>query len=290
MFCRSRISRTCLLRNASQALFIFRILTIALLVEGLSYQPELTSLVKDSLIALESQVLELETTESKTTSASKATLANEVCTVIWKDMLELMVTKRFEAHTTLPGRMAIVSIMTKLCELYKENINKDLFLYLLKMMKVTRAEIENFPVPSAPLPPEGNLEGQLQNLKELLVCYIRLFCYCVTHGKSTAQSVLEEHIKERKTLEEMVYGENSGILDESRLEILSILDRIAVQGSQATVVDGIRILVKLSKSEDQTCRRQVASKLRMSVVGKQHLTEFKEAGGIDALMVRHFPY
>ncbi|KAG0625392.1 hypothetical protein M758_2G051200 [Ceratodon purpureus] len=247
---------------------------LRLLRKGLSYQPELTSLVKDSLVALENIVLEID----------NATSANEVLKVIWKEMSELLMTEGFEAHTTVPGRMAIISIMTKLCGLYKENINKFLFLYLLKMMKGTRTEIENLLAPSAPLPQDGNVEEQLKNLKKLLGRSVRLLCYCVTHGKETAQSVLSENVDERKTLEEMVHGENSGILDESRLEIQSILDQIYVKTTPATVVERIAILVKLSKSKDQGCRQQIAGKLRVFVAGKQNLSEFKEAGGIGALM------
>ena len=226
-------------------------------------------MVKDSLVALDNQILEMD----------NATSTNEVFMVISKDMSELMVKEGFEAHTTVPGRMAIISIMTKLCGLYGDNINKSLFLYLLKMMKVTRAEIDNLLATSQ--------EGE--QLKKLLDRSVKLLCYCVTHGKNTAQSVLRENVEERKILEEMVHGENSDILDESRLEIQSILDQIYVESSPATVVDGIRILVKLSKSEDQTCRQQVARKLRMWVAEKQQFfTEFKEAGGINALLVHHF--
>lgn len=217
-----------------------------------------------------------------------ATTTNEVYVVVWKDMSELMVTEGFEAHTTVPGRTAIINIMTKLSGFYKENINKYLFLYLLKMIKGTRTEIESLLVPSPPLLQEGNAEVLLKNLKELLVRSVRLLCYCVTHGKTTAQSVLRENVEERKTLEEMVHGETSVILDASRLEILSILDQIDVQSPQATVVDVIKILIKISISEDQTCRRQVASKLRKLVAEKQHLNELKEAGGIDTLVVLPF--
>lgn len=250
--------------------------------KGLSCQLELKSLVRDSLVALENQLLTMDC----------ATSTNEVCMVVWNDMSELMKTEgNFVLHTSVPGRMAIVNIMTKLCGLYKEGIDKYIFLYLLRTMKSTRSEIENLLEPATnPLPQEGIMAEQLKNRTELLVRSVRLLSFCVTHGKTTAKSVLSENFEERTTLQKLVVcKETTGSFDESRLEILSILDQIDTQITQATVV---KILVVLSKSKNQNCRQKVASKLRIFVEGRQHLTEFNQAGGIAALMVSepsHYP-
>lgn len=226
--------------------------------------------MRDSLVALENQVLALD----------HATSTNEVCKVVWKERSALMVIKGNNvSHTSVLGRMASINIMTKLCGLYKEGIEKHVFLYLLRMISSTKSEIANL------LKPSQEAE-QLENLKELLVRSVRLLCFCVTHGKNTAQSVLSVYLKERRMLEDLlVNGETSGIFDESRLEILSILDQIDTQSTEATLIKILlKILVEMSTSKDRNCRQQVARKLRTLVEAQQHLTEFKQAGGIAALV------
>lgn len=65
--------------------------------------------------------------------------------VVWNDMLEFMkIEGNFVLYISVFGRMVIVNIMIKLCGLYKEGIDKYIFLYFLRMMKSMRFEIENF--------------------------------------------------------------------------------------------------------------------------------------------------
>lgn len=250
---------------------------IKLLKKGSSYPPEL---VRDSLVALDNQVLAMD----------HGTSTSEVCKMVWMERKELMKIKGvLVSHTSVPGRMAIINIMTKLCDLYayKEGIDEHVFLYLLKMIKYTRSEIKGLPEPSSPslLPQEGiETEKLKKNLTELVNRSVRLLCLCVKHGQSTgctAQSALCKHDEEGRTLEELLLdGETLGLSDESRLEILSVLEQIDMLSTRAVI-----ILVKISESKNQNCRQQVAKKLRKLVEGKEHLTEFIQAEGIAALLL-----
>jgi len=191
-----------------------------------------------------------------------------------------MVTNEFISHSTIPGRMAIISLMEKLCGLYEEGITEGFFLYLLKMMKKTGCEIME----------HSNLreDGQKVNdLKTLLGLSVKLLCFFVNRGKDTAQAVLTKNVAERKTLEAMLEEQNSGILDESKLEILEIFDKIDMQSSSQgpTAVGEVAVLVKMAKSPSPACRAQVASRFLKLVEEKLHETEMQEAGGINALMV-----
>lgn len=203
---------------------------------------------------------------------------NEVCSLIRSEFLKLMGKNGFISHSTILGRMAIISLMTKLCELDKEAITEDLFLYLLKMIKRTGDE-------TMTVWNSGN--EKVKELTKLLSFSVKLLCFCVTHGKPTARAVLAENVEERKTLEEMLKPEqNSGIPDESKLEILEILDQIGIESSEApTAVGGVAVLVKLANSPSLTCRAQVASRFLKLVQEQQDVTEMQEEGGIDALMV-----
>lgn len=221
------------------------------------------------------------------------TSTSEVCKMVWMERKELMKIKGVSvSHTSVPGRMAIINIMTKLCDLYadKEGIDEHVFLYLLKMIKYTRSEIKSLSEPSSPslLPQEGiETEKLKKNLTELVNLSVSLLCFCVKHGQSTgctSQSALCKHDEEGRTLEELlVDGETLGISDESMLEILSILEQIDMLSTRA-----VTILVKISESKNQNFRQQVARKLRTLVEGKQHLTEFIQAEGIAALLVSNF--
>jgi len=229
--------------------------------------------VKDSLVALDNQLLTMD----------YATSTNEVCMVVRKDISELTKPERnFISHTSLPGRMAIMNIMTKLCGFYKEGVDKDMIFWLLSMMKSTRSEIVNF---LEPLPPDGLVAEKLRSLAELFIRSVKLLRFFAAHGKNTAQSALSDNVEE---LEEfLVHGEIPGIYDESRLDILSIPDQIDTQGTPAMVVE---ILVKMLKSKNLNCRQGVARKLRMLVEGNYHVTEFRAAGGITALVVSEFSH
>ncbi|KAG0553640.1 hypothetical protein KC19_12G027400 [Ceratodon purpureus] len=240
-----------------------------LLRRGLSYQPELTSLVKDSLLALESLVLAID---------HHATSTSEIFVVLWKDISELLLNEGFVSHTTVPGRMAIISIITNLCPLHEEAINQHLFWFLLKMIRGIRSDVANLLEPSSPLEAD-----QQRSRMNLLASSERLLGFCVISKKRTAQSVLCENVEDRRALElSLVNGGFSEIPDKYRLEILSLLDQVDPQA--AVFVRGMKFLVNMSKSKDQICRQQVASKLRMLVADKQNLTELDGAGVIAALM------
>lgn len=236
-------------------------------------------LVRDSLVALESHVLAMD----------HATSTNEICEAVWKERSELLLIRRDSVSpTSVRGRMAIINIMTKLCDLYKKDIDQKMFLYLLKMIESIRSEIANlFEQASESLKQvDGAVAEQLKTLTELLVSSVRLLCFCVTHGENTAESVLNTCLEARKTMRKLLeLEEASGIFDESRLEILSVLERIDPGTTQTTVV---KILVAMSQSRNKNCVQKVAKKLRMLVEGQQHFIEFQQAGGFAVLVVSQF--
>lgn len=228
------------------------------------------NLAKDSLVALDTLVMD------------HRRPTQEVCSLIWKHIAELMETEAFVSHSSVPGRMAIISMMTKLCAIYKEEITDGLFLYLMNLMKRTGDEI---------LKPLDSGEGQVEDLAKLLSLSVKLLCFCVTHGKNTAQSVLSKNAEARATLEKLLDEQDSGILDESRLEIMDVLDQIDELSSQTpNVIGGVAKLVKMLNSSAPACRPQLASRILKSVKEQQDeedITEMKKAGVINALMVRY---
>ncbi|KAG0613592.1 hypothetical protein M758_6G114000 [Ceratodon purpureus] len=235
-----------------------------LLREGLMDNGE-ANLAKDSLVALDTQVL-------------YSTPTPEVGLLIRKHMAELLKSEAFVSHSSIPGRMAIVSIMTKLCALYKEDITEGLFLYLLKLTKSVRDKILNLS--------DSGVE-QVDQAK-LLRLSVKLLLFCVTHGKNVAQSVLSENAEARATLEKLLDDQDSEILNEFRLEIMDVLDQIPEFGSQpSTVVGGIAKLVKMLKSSAPACRPQLSSRILKFVKEQREeidVIEMEKAGVMDALM------
>lgn len=190
-----------------------------------------------------------------------------------------MLTKGFVYHSTVPGRMAIISLMTSLCKLDNEVVTEGLFLYLLKMMKRTGSEVNEL----------WDAGKDVKDLTKLLSLSVQLLCFFVTNGKDAAKAVLAKNNEERKTLEELLEEQDSGIPDESRLEILYILDQIDKESSRpSAAVGGIGVLLKMAKSPSAVCRAQGASRL-LKFVERGNETErqkLQEADGISVLMVR----
>ena len=229
------------------------------------------NLAKDSLVALDSQVLVMGTPA-------------EVWTLVRKHMSELMVTDVFVSHSSVPGRMAIVSIMAKVCRLYKEDISEGLFLYLLELIKSTGHEIS--------ITRSDLGEEQVKVRQKLLSRSIKLLCFCVIDGKKTVQCVLSKCPKKRAALEQMLNDQDSEISNESRLEIMDVLDKIDDASSQnSTVAGGVAKLVKMFSSSSPASRPQIASRLLKCVKEQRDdkdLIDMKKAGVIGALVVCQF--
>lgn len=230
------------------------------------------NLAKDSLVALDTQVL--------ATDHSMPT--HEVCLLVRKQMLELVLTGAFDSHSRVLGRMAVVSIMTKLCGLYEEDISESLFLYLLKLIERTGDEI---------LKLSSTRKEEVEGLVKLQSLSVKLLCFCVTHGNNAAQSALSKNAEERAALEKMLDGQDWGISIESRLEIMNILDQINPSRTNSSAGQHIAKLVKMLNSSAPACRPQVASRILKCV--KEHrdekvIIEMKKAGVVDSLMVRQF--
>lgn len=215
-------------------------------------------LVKDSLGALEVLVLSL----------YHVTAANEnVCLEIAKAMTVLV--SALQWHSTAPGRMSVIRIITRMCDLYKDRaqqlITEKLILNLLGVM------------------------NRITSQPQVLGACVTLLKLCASQAGALTASVLTSHEGERKVLEEiLVTGGTSGDLDECRLEILLILDELGIESTQSTVAEGVPILVKMAKSPATACREKVAYRLRKFVEARQYFQEFELAGGIRALVVLIF--
>jgi hypothetical protein len=128
---------------------------------------------------------------------------------------------------------------------------------------------------------------------EVLGSCVTLLKLCASQAGDMTASVLmkKSHEEERKVLEEiLVTGGASGELDDSRLEILLILDVLGIESTQSTVAEGVPILVKMAKSPAPTCREKVAYRLRkfVEICEVQYFQDFELAGGIRALVVLIF--
>lgn len=201
-------------------------------------------------------------------------MEDEVSTPVEGKLWELMEKEELYRHSTVVGRVALISLMTKLCKRNQVFITEKLILYLLVMIEKTGEEMRS-----------GLVSEDLMALQRLAV---ELFCYCVKQEKDKAQSVLTKNEPERRTLEGMLEKEESGIQDESRLEILEILETI-IPGSRQTRIT-VALLVKMANSESADCRARVASTLlcRAKFVKENEQNfEMQDKGAFDALVVSY---
>lgn len=215
-------------------------------------------LVKDSLVALEVLVLSL----------YHVTAANENVYLQIEKVMTVLV-PALQWHSTPPGRMSVIRIITRMCDLCKDTaqqlITEKLILNLLRVMKLITSE------------------------PEVLGSCVTLLKLCASQAGKMTASVLISHEEERKVLEEiLVTGGASGELDDSRLEILLILDVLGIESTQSTVAEGVPILVKMANSPAPACREKVAYRLRKFVEARQYFQDFELAGGSRALVVLIF--
>ncbi|XP_024400873.1 uncharacterized protein [Physcomitrium patens] len=244
---------------------------IKLLQKSLIYPPEPEYLVKDLLVELEKQILALD----------NATSTNEVCLLVWKGMTDLMKTEALHIHESVSGKMAIIRIMRKLCEMYTdtfgEHNGKYLISYLLFMIRGTSSERKNHLESLRPHPREN-----IEELTTLLLHSVELLSFCVAHGRKTVQHVLAEKLEDRNTLREVLYSEETSLISyECRLDVLSIFEQFDMEDP----VGDVAMVLRWKNSENLTFRQLVASKLRHWIEKKDRLTEIQDAGGVDALLV-----